>query len=155
MIQRVQSIFLMLIGVCMISMLFLPIWSKTGIEGEVAKLTAMNLTYQKQTQLNSIPTFYIGILCVISMMVAYTSLFSFKNRMLQIKLNMANSLVIISAMGCCAYLIATKGEVMISGAKGNMGFGVFMPAVALIFNMIANRFIWKDEKLVRSSNRLR
>ena len=139
----------------MIAMLFAPIWSKTGIEGEVAKLSAMNLTYQKQTQFNSMPTFYIGILCVISMMLAYTSLFSFKKRMLQIKLNMANSLVIVSAMLCCAYLIASKGEAMINGGKGSMGFGIYMPAIALICNMIANRFIWKDEKLVRSSNRLR
>ncbi len=156
MIQRVQSIFLFLIGICMITMLFTPIWSKTGMQGEVAKLSAMSFTYKTQAQTGSQPTFYIGILCVISMMLAYTSLFSFKNRMLQIKLNLANSLVIVSAMGTCAYLIAFKGEAMLNTAgKGNMGVGIFMPALSLIFNMVANRLIWKDEKLVRSSNRLR
>ncbi|MFY7787454.1 MAG: DUF4293 family protein, partial [Thermoflexibacteraceae bacterium] len=51
MIQRVQSIFLFLIGVCMVVMLFVPIWTKeNAATQEIAKLTALQLTYQKQTQ---------------------------------------------------------------------------------------------------------
>jgi hypothetical protein len=156
MIQRIQSIFLFFIGACMIAMLFLPIWTKTGAEGEIARLSAISLTYKTQAASGSITTSYIGVLCVIAMILAYSSLFSFKNRMLQIKLNLANSLVMVSVMGCCAYLISYHGEQMLGiGTKGSVGVGLFMPAISLVLNMLANRFIWKDEKLVKSSNRLR
>lgn len=156
MIQRVQSIFLFLIGACMIGMLFTPIWTKTGLEGEAARLSVVSLTYKTQTAAGTISTVYVGILCVIAMILAYTSLFSFKNRMLQIKLNLANSLVMVSIMACCAYLISYQGERMLGiSTKGTVGFGLFLPAISLVLNMLANRFIWKDEKLVRSSNRLR
>ena len=37
----------------------------------------------------------------------------------------------------------------------DMTFGLFLPAAALICNMIANRFIRKDERLVRSVDRIR
>jgi hypothetical protein len=156
MIQRVQSIFLFLIGACMIGMLFTTIWTKTGAEGEVARLSAISLTYKTQANAGSISTVYIGVLCVIAMILAYTSLFSFKNRMLQIKLNLANSIVMVSVMACCAYFISYQGERILGiGTKGTVGFGLFLPAISLVMNMLANRFIWKDEKLVRSSNRLR
>ncbi|HOO10052.1 MAG TPA: DUF4293 family protein [Cyclobacteriaceae bacterium] len=32
---------------------------------------------------------------------------------------------------------------------------LFLPIVAMVSNMVANRFIRKDEKLVRDSDRLR
>ena len=35
------------------------------------------------------------------------------------------------------------------------GFGLYLPGAAVIFNLIANRFIRKDEKLVRDSDRIR
>jgi hypothetical protein len=161
MIQRIQSVFLFFIGVCMVVMLFMPIWTKTSaLSGEMAQLNVISLSYTKQAQVVSkIPTFYIGILCVVSLVLAYISLFSFKNRMLQIKLNLANTAVIMAIFGCCAFLIFSKGEAMIAKeaatGAGKMGVGLFMPAIALIFNSLANRFIWKDEKLVRSSDRLR
>jgi hypothetical protein len=158
MIQRIQSVFLFFIGVCMVVMLFMPIWTKTSaLSGEVAQLNVISLSYTKQAQVVSkIPTFYIGILCVVSLVLAYISLFSFKNRMLQIKLNLANTAIIMAIFGCCAFLIFSKGEAMMAATgAGKMGVGLFMPAIALIFNSLANRFIWKDEKLVRSSDRLR
>jgi hypothetical protein len=158
MIQRVQSIFLFLIGVCMVVMLFVPIWTKeNAATQEIAKLTALQLTYQKQTQtVSQVPTFYVGILAVLTMVIAYVSMFSFKNRMLQIKLNWANSLVMIGLLGTCTYLAVVQGESMVATAtKGNYGIGLFLPAIALILNSLANRFIWKDEKLVKSIDRLR
>jgi hypothetical protein len=158
MIQRIQSIFLFLIGVCMVIMLFTPLWTKTVMSsGEVAQLNVISLSYSKQSQVVSkMPTFYVGILCIASLVLAYVSLFSFKNRMLQIKLNLINSLVMVGVFGCCAFLIFVKGESLFApSTRGSMELGLFMPAIALVFNSLANRFIWKDEKLVRSADRLR
>ncbi len=158
MIQRIQSVFLFFIGVCMVVMLFTPIWTKTAaVSGEIVQLNVISLSYTNQAkEVSKIPTFYVGILCILSLVLAYVSLFSFKNRMLQIKLNLVNTVVIMALFGCCTFLIFVKGEALISSvARGTMGVGLFMPAIALVFNSLANRFIWKDEKLVRSADRLR
>ncbi|NJN43252.1 MAG: DUF4293 domain-containing protein [Flammeovirgaceae bacterium] len=38
---------------------------------------------------------------------------------------------------------------------GEYGLAFWLPAVAMVSNLIANRFIRKDEKLVRDSERIR
>jgi hypothetical protein len=42
-----------------------------------------------------------------------------------------------------------------TGMKGDFEIGFFVPLLALIFNSLANRFIRRDEKLVRSVDRIR
>ena len=39
--------------------------------------------------------------------------------------------------------------------EGTFGFGLFIYAMAMLLNIVARRFIQKDEKLVRSVDRLR
>jgi hypothetical protein len=38
---------------------------------------------------------------------------------------------------------------------GQLGLGLWLPGIAVLCNLLANRFIRRDEKLVRDSNRLR
>jgi hypothetical protein len=40
-------------------------------------------------------------------------------------------------------------------AGGKYDWGLYLPAAAIICNLIANRFIRRDEKLVRDSDRIR
>ena len=42
-----------------------------------------------------------------------------------------------------------------SGVEYSLGIGLFLPLLSLILVVMANRSILKDEKLVRSSDRLR
>jgi hypothetical protein len=39
--------------------------------------------------------------------------------------------------------------------KGEYGYAMWLPAIAMLSNLVANRFIRKDEKLVRDADRLR
>ena len=39
--------------------------------------------------------------------------------------------------------------------EGTFGLGIFAFAIAMLLNILARRFIQKDEKLVRSVDRLR
>ncbi len=46
MIQRVQSIFLFVLGVCMILSIAFPSWQKAGAQaGDIVSLDAINLEY--------------------------------------------------------------------------------------------------------------
>ncbi|MDN5216030.1 DUF4293 domain-containing protein [Fulvivirgaceae bacterium BMA12] len=164
MLQRVQTIFLLCVIISMILMLFLPIWEKaTGGENEGEQIT-LNAFYQVHSQAGDNgtegqaekkSTFYIAIFAVLAIAVAGTSMFKYNNRLTQIKLGALNSLLIAGAMGTSLYFAMGGEKIIDPGVQGSYQLGFFMPVAALIFNLMANRFIRKDEKLVKSVDRLR
>ena len=157
MIQRIQSIFLLLTAIVMIVVMFLPIWSKTNETGsELVQLNAIALTYMEDGNLvTKKDTFYIAILCAVSAGLALFSIFQYKNRLRQIQWNTLNSLAMGAILGL-TYYYTTKGNALLNpDVQGTFHVGFYIIAAALFFNSLANRFIRKDEKLVRSADRIR
>lgn len=162
MIQRIQSVFLLLAALVMISILFLPIWGKVDQQaGEVINLNAFQLVYTEvdvdgNEQIIAIKdTFWISVFALLAAGVALFSIFQYKNRLRQIQLGALNSLLIGVTLGFC-YWYSTKGDQMLdSGGMGRYYLGFYIIVAALFFNMLANRFIRRDEKLVRSADRIR
>lgn len=157
MIQRIQTVFLLLSIVAMSVMLFSPLWAKENLlTSEVAQLTPTALVYkQKDAIVTQQNTMYIAVLIFTSIAFAVLSIFSYKNRMRQVMYNMLNILVLIGVLGCLIYF-STKGEDLFKEPiRGKFGLGYFMPAIAVLMNHLANRFIRKDEKLVKSIDRIR
>jgi hypothetical protein len=166
MIQRIQSVFLFLLVVAVISMLFLPLWSKTdAATHETVVLTAWNI---KSHVLNeqgaigaagSIPTenaFVIGLLAIAAAVIATLEIFKFRSRLTQMKLGLLNTLILAALLGTAFYYAAYVANDMISGSENyTYHAGFYMPVVALLLNALANRFIKRDEDLVRSADRLR
>ncbi|GAB1446510.1 hypothetical protein MASR2M41_22940 [Flammeovirgaceae bacterium] len=98
--------------------------------------------------------FSLTAICAIAAAtIAFFEIGKFQNRLLQIKLGAFNSLFMAGNIGAAVYfatdLIKTNQE------AGEYGVAVFLPIVAMVSNMVANRFIRKDEKLVKDSDRLR
>lgn len=162
MIQRVQSIFLLVLGVCMILSIVFPSWQKAGDQtGEVVTLNALSLEFVQNGEVaSSTPTFYIAILAVGSALVAFYSLTQFKNRLTQIKLGALNSLLMALVLGLVLYF-SRQGEDMLPQANQtaagfeNYEAGFYLVVIAMICNILANRFIRRDENLVRSADRMR
>ena len=153
MIQRIQTLFLMISIIAMVVMLFFPLWTKENLQtGDLAQLTPMALIHTNKTNVVSQnSTIYIAVLIFVSITFAFLSIFSYKNRTKQIMYNLFNILTLIGVIGCCIYF-SNKGESFFTEPlRGKFGLGFFMPAIAVLMNSIANRFIRKDEKLVRSS----
>ncbi len=157
MIQRVQSIFLLLTAVVMISVIFLPLWEKTGSEGdEYISLTAIELIYMDQGEIAMRKdTFYIAMLAGLSVLVALYSIFQFKNRLRQMQLGALNSLLMGGALGLTYYYTVKANALLEPRTQGEFLIGFYIIAAALFFNLLANRFIRRDEKLVRSADRIR
>lgn len=164
MIQRIQSVFLLLAALLLVAALFFPIWSETDFDKlERAELNVYELRYEKITEdgsrselIDLKQTFYLSIFLFVGAAIALFSIFQYKNRLRQIQLGALNSLV-IGASFLVSYLVyITKAELLVKPeTQGDFGLGFYLPIVALILNSIANRFIRKDEKLVRSADRLR
>lgn len=165
MIQRIQTVFLALIVIAMVSLLFLPLWSKVdAVSGEEVVLTAWNLSFQTINEQGEAvqagaqtgtSTIAIGILAIIAAGVALYEIFQYKSRITQMKFGLINTLVLVALFGTSFYYANYVGNVMVSGNEGAYEAGFYMPVLALLLNALANRFIKKDEDLVRSVDRLR
>ncbi|MFT5616974.1 MAG: hypothetical protein ACI85I_000190 [Arenicella sp.] len=157
MIQRIQSIFLLIASVAAFSMIFLPVWVKVDEAAQTqVLLDTKKMTYiENGKEKSETNTIALSILAGLSSIVAMGSLFSYKNRMTQIKLNLLNSLLLAGTVGLMCYYYADATQLFNPEDQGKFGIGFFAPMLALICNSLSNRFIRKDEKLVKSVDRLR
>jgi hypothetical protein len=156
--QRKQTIFLGITVLCLLLMNFFPIW--IAVDSETQKILT-SFSYSMLNVGNNgelvASTFYpymlSAILAVAAATVAIIEIGKFNNRLLQLKLAALNSLLMAGTIGSSVYFATTL--IKSNQVGGTYGPGLYLPAVAMISNMIANRFIRKDEKLVRDSDRIR
>lgn len=159
MLQRIQSIFLLLVGVAMVLTLILPLWNLPAIQGieGTYELTAFTMDrYDQSGEITeTVSKWYIGAIAAIVMTLAFVSIFQYKNRGKQMMINMINSLLMVGLVA--TIFITTNGMVTALGVQESGSYGVGFWAIlgAMVMNMLANRFIRKDEALVRSVDRIR
>ena len=161
MLQRIQSVFLFIIVVLMAVYIFFPVWISTpDASGSFFRLYPFflytaTLDAPDTGEVAYWPYMISGILAVVTILVALLEVFSYKNRMNQVKLGALNSLVIAGVLFTAVYF-GNNGQLQWEQASpGHYSTGMFFPAIAIICNLIANRFIRKDEKLVKSMDRIR
>ena len=92
------------------------------------------------------------LLFAISAVVALYTIFKYKKRNLQQLLNWLNIVINFTLLGIFVYrMLNSPGESFIS----EKGVGVFAPVISIVFLFMANKAIRRDEKLVKSADRLR
>jgi hypothetical protein len=157
MIQRIQSVFLLLLALCMIAVLFLPLWHKADpTTGQELTMTALGFSYNKPGAGLTPPgtVWVIAAFAATSAAVALFEIFQFRNRFLQLKLGMLN-LLILCTIGAGFYFSTLGEQALNVKMLGSYQAGFYLPTLALLLNLLANRFIRRDEQLVRSMDRLR
>jgi hypothetical protein len=144
MIQRIQSIYLILVIVLSGVFTFLiELWPISEVDG----VTMNTLLNSKNFFLIVIAVTYLAVA-----VLAITSLITFKNRLLQIRINRVNILVNLILFGLLILnLLKLSGELNYS----LKGIGIWLPLGSIVFLFLANRAIQKDENLVKSVDRIR
>lgn len=159
MIQRVQSLFLAVAVICLVASMFFPVWQKIEPEnntGVVLRAFYTEMHTRNQTvQQEYIPTAVLSLLVIVGLVVALFEIFAYNNRIKQMKLGALNSLILAGFLGLSVYFTFRMEKMVSVAGEGSYEFGMYLPAVALILNLLANRFIRKDEALVRSVDRIR
>ncbi len=160
MIQRLQTLFLLGLIIVMALVYLFPIWEKSNSAGDIKfTLDALQL-YEFRleasdpvswTLVNSKHTFYLAGLAALSCLIALYSIFQYKDRLRQMKLGALNAFVIMAFVALATYYIYQAENSIGMESRGIFKPGYFLPLAALLLNSLANRFIKKDEKLVRSS----
>jgi hypothetical protein len=158
MIQRIQTVYLSLTAIAIALLFAFPlaqflsgngayIFSVTGLKNMVpGEPPAFNTLIFLPMILVSAA---VGILSVFT-------IFQYKNRALQIRLTSVGVLSLIALIMGIFFLYIP----MIEKTTGiipdySKAFGIYLPLVALVFLVLANRAIKRDDKLVRSADRLR
>jgi len=87
-----------------------------------------------------------------SVVLTMIAIFKFKKRQLQFVLNRLNIILNFVLLGVFVYRSLTlSGETLVS----EKGIGVLLPIISIVFLVMANKAIKRDEDLVKSVDRLR
>jgi len=143
MIQRIQSIYLLLSGVISGGIVFLvEMWSTIKNQVFFQDLFSSEIVF-----VQVVPYIYI-----VSAILSLVTIFLFKNRQLQFIMCRINILINLILLGLLVYLsLSLPGEASVS----EKGIGMFLPILSVLLLVFANKAIKKDEDLVKSVDRLR
>ena len=134
MIQRIQSIYLLLAAVSNGILIFLfPLYVVNGGSRMILED----------------PTF--TIMTVLSTLVSLFSIFRYRNRQQQVVSGRINIILNFVLFGLFLFMYYTLSK----EAAVSFHAGTFFPILSVILISLANRAILKDEALVRSADRLR
>lgn len=152
MIQRIQSLYLVIIAGLMISALFLPLayfWS--------GKIEYQLYAFSLKSAVETVGTPYLGLLLLLTAVLPVVTLFLYKKRLLQIRLCAVNMVLLIGAIIFIAIYYYLSARMFSNVEFTHRGFrlAVIFPLLSLILNYLAIRAIFKDEMLVRSLDRIR
>jgi peptidoglycan/LPS O-acetylase OafA/YrhL len=137
MIQRIQTVYLLLAALAVILFLFVPF-------GVIMKNNEMLVL---KGQMNIV----LIILVAGIALIALVSIFLFKNRVVQMRIVLANC--ILSALFIGFVIFGVVMHILNDEYKPQPG--IILPLFVFIFNFLAHRSIKHDENLVRSMDRLR
>jgi hypothetical protein len=157
MLQRIQSILLLLSGVCMVVFLSTNSFVKTISESESVIVNPYRILHSNgNLAVSDKSIFYVALMAVIAAGVAIFTIFQYKNRIKQMLFVALNSLLMGASLATTVYHIKYDA-ITIGNAEneGTWGIGIYAAFAGLAFNWLANRFIKKDEKLVKDADRMR
>jgi hypothetical protein len=138
MIQRIQTIWLLLAAIFVATTFRFPFYNGDWLKDAV----------QSPVDLNARTTIWLTILSVLTGAVAFVNIFLFDNRKLQLKLTYFG--IFLTVILLIMYFLE-----MANFASGSIALWCIFYFGILACYIMAARGIWKDEKLIKSMDRLR
>ena len=136
MLQRIQTIYL-IISALLIAALYTWYPKLTGTDGSVI--------IERNEPL-------VLALLIGTVVLILISIMNFKKRKLQFVLNRLSIILNFVLLGVFVYRsLNLPGETLVS----EKGIGVLFPVISIVFLVLANKAILRDENLVKSVDRLR
>jgi hypothetical protein len=155
MIQRVQSVYLFVMA--LLSSLLIPgsilnFSEKTGFVVRVTFNAVVRYNSGQSTEIVE-KLFPLSVLIVLITVISLTTIFFFNSRKIQIQLSrfliFLAAILVVAIIHICLRIISKFDASIIPGLK------MILPVLILIISVLAFRGIKKDDKLVKSYERLR
>ncbi|MDR1980033.1 MAG: DUF4293 domain-containing protein [Tannerellaceae bacterium] len=153
MLQRIQTVYLLIITGLIVGMAFLPLaalqagetFYSFDVYGVHSIAPDATLVY---------PVWGLFALTAIIALLAFFAILLYKKRLLQIRICIFNALLMIGFYGFFVFLVWTMKKEL-GDLSVSVRIALSFPLISLILNYLAIRNIGADEALVRSLERLR
>ena len=155
MIQRIQSVFLLITAMALAVFLGTNAYIRTLSASEYVIVNPYHVLHKTGTLGTEKPIFYVAVMACIAILVTVLALFQYRNRLRQILFVAFNALMMGATLAVTVYHIVKDAKEVGTGGEETYEVGIFALIVAMVANSLANYFIKKDEKLVRSADRMR
>lgn len=139
MIQRIQTLFIMVVVVLQSILPFLPIVKSLGADGTQIICKPINV----------VP---LAILCVITSLIAAISVFLYRKRIIQMRISIFNSIVLVALQAYIVYYLVSFNK---EYTTVQYCIPAIFPLLSTILSLLAARSILKDELLIKTLDRIR
>ncbi len=152
MIQRIQTLYLLVATAFMAVAMFSPL-AVFNVGAEEFSLSAFSLSGGAESR----STLWLGILLTAATVLPLVTIFLFKRRQLQIRLCAAELVLLIGSLVFIGiyYWLSNRMFDDIDTTHERLAIGALMPLLSAIAVWLAMRAIFRDEMLVRSLDRIR
>jgi len=155
MLQRIQSIYLLLAGLAIFALFLFPLVHNVIIDDKLVSIMVTGI-FQDINGEHVHTQFFVALTAATAIvgLIPLIIIFLYKNRKQQITLCYSAILVII---GYSFWMAQTAKGVMgsIQIDTHNWGIGLLLSTISILFIVFALKAIQRDEKLVKSADRLR
>lgn len=151
MIQRIQSVYLLIVTGLLIAAMCLPVGQFVAADG-VTEYVFKSLGVATAEGVNHSTW---GLFCILflSAVIAFCTIFLFKNRMLQIRMTIFNSILLVGYyVTFFVFKSILTGD--LDAMSFQLGWALCLPAIAIILNYLSFRAIYSDEILIKAQDRL-
>lgn len=149
MIQRIQTLYLLAVTILMIVCMCNPVGSIIASTNEISEFGNLFITLPDGTK--DYATWALFAILMVVAVLSFTTIFLFKKRMLQIRLTIFSSVVLIGYyLALVAYIF-----MLAENTTFTPSWLICLPFVSIILNWLAIRGIGADEALVKAYDRLR
>lgn len=149
MIQRIQTVYLLLVFGLLILTMFMPLSYFIDTNGIAYKFTPLG------TELPNGYQYTWGILCILILcaIITLATIFLYKNRVLQLRMTIFSSILLIGYyLVFLAFFLIIRENLQ---ATFRINWALCLPLICIILNYLAIRAIGRDEVLVKAADRLR
>lgn len=156
MIQRIQTLFLLIVFGLSLAAFFFPLASFLSSPVYSIELGVLGVKEYTSYGVQWPNTILLPIVLGLTGLIAFLTIFLYKNRRTQVRLIRFDLLLNIIYLALIFFYYVPELETITQTSADYLQEpGIYFPLVSAVFLILANRFINKDEKLVRSADRLR
>lgn len=152
MIQRIQSVYLLVVTILLVVAMCQPAGNFIGADG-----IAINVFKPLGVTLAD-GSFHStwGLFCILllSAVIALCTIFLFRNRMLQVRMTIFSSILLIGYyVAFAVFMFVLQND--LDAMTFQLGWALCLPVVSIVLNYLAFRAIYRDELMVKAADRLR
>lgn len=156
MIQRKQSLYLLIVALLMSVLCFVPL-AKILLMGQEIAVTSLGIKYTVMGRSHCESNIYMIILLSISIILPLVTIFLYKKRWLQVRLCMMEMVFLLGMQIYIILYIYKSYQTVKDSMLDRMVLSVvdIIPIAAIIFTYLALRGVAKDIALLKSVDRIR